>query len=67
MENEPAPLTADQRYVLGWEAATQRLIESAKVTVKEARRRRRELDEVISGLGGPKEKRGYMEKGGILQ
>lgn len=56
MENEPAPLTADQRHELGWEAATKRLIESAKVTVKEARRRRRELDEVMSGLEGPKEK-----------
>lgn len=67
MENEPAPLTAEQRYVLGWEAATKRLIESAKVTVKEARRRRRELDEVMSGLGrGDRREGEYIEERGIF-
>lgn len=46
MANEPVPLTPEQRHVLGWDAATDRLVESAKVTVRESRRRRRELDEV---------------------
>ncbi|CAN0041878.1 unnamed protein product, partial [Sphacelaria rigidula] len=45
MANEPKPLTEEQRHILGWEAATERLIASAKVTVRESRRRRRELDE----------------------
>lgn len=44
--NDPLPLTPEQRHVLGWEAATDRLVESAKVTVRESLRRRRELDEV---------------------
>ncbi|CAM9522330.1 unnamed protein product, partial [Discosporangium mesarthrocarpum] len=45
LENEPTPLSEDLRNTLGWEAATERLISSAKVTIKEARQRRRELDE----------------------
>ncbi|CBN79076.1 Digalactosyldiacylglycerol synthase, family GT4 [Ectocarpus siliculosus] len=45
MTNEPVPLTPEQRHVLGWSAATDRLVESAKVTVRESLRRRRELDE----------------------
>lgn len=44
--NEPLPLTPEQRHILGWSAATNRLIDSAKVTVRESLRRRRELDEV---------------------
>eukprot|EP00752_Nemacystus_decipiens_P002053 g1966.t1 len=43
--NEPLPLTPEQRHILGWSAATDRLINSAKVTVRESLRRRRELDE----------------------
>ncbi|CAN0084369.1 unnamed protein product [Ectocarpus sp. 13 AM-2016] len=45
MANEPVPLTPEQRHILGWSAATDRLVESAKVTVRESLRRRRELDE----------------------
>ncbi|CAM9439961.1 unnamed protein product [Ectocarpus sp. 4 AP-2014] len=45
MANEPMPLTPEHRHILGWSAATDRLVESAKVTVRESLRRRRELDE----------------------
>ncbi|CAN0113027.1 unnamed protein product, partial [Laminaria digitata] len=45
IKNDPVPLTPEQRHVLGWSAATGRLIESARVTMRESRRRRRELDE----------------------
>ncbi|CAN0409146.1 unnamed protein product, partial [Hapterophycus canaliculatus] len=39
IDNDPLPLTPEQRHVLGWSAATGRLVESAKVTVRESLRR----------------------------
>ncbi|KAG5175372.1 Digalactosyldiacylglycerol synthase, family GT4 [Tribonema minus] len=46
LTKDPAPLTPEQRRTLSWTAATERLIDAAKVTVGESKARRRELDEV---------------------
>ena len=39
LENEPEPLTEDLAYVFTWEAATERLIKTAAITMKEGRAR----------------------------
>ena len=38
LNNEPAPLTAEQRYTLSWEAATDRFITASKMTYDMMRR-----------------------------
>lgn len=35
LDHDPSPLTDDQRYVLSWEAATERLMEASKMTKEE--------------------------------
>jgi hypothetical protein len=39
LENEPTPLSAEERRIFTWEAATERLMESSLVSIKEARER----------------------------
>ena len=39
LENEPEPLTDDVSYAFTWEGATERLIKSAAITMKEGRAR----------------------------
>ena len=39
LENEPEPLTEDLSYVFTWEAATERLIKTSAITMKEGRAR----------------------------
>ena len=39
LENEPEPMTEDISHVFTWEAATDRLIQSSAITMKEARAR----------------------------
>ncbi|CAM9762322.1 unnamed protein product, partial [Phaeothamnion confervicola] len=46
LTNDPAPLLPSLRHALSWEAATERLIAASKVTVREARQRRVDLDEM---------------------
>lgn len=46
LTTDPEPLSAEMRFLLSWEAANLRLIESAKVTVGESKARRKTLDEM---------------------
>ncbi len=39
LDNDPAPLTPEQAHIFTWHAATDRLIESSRITRKEARDR----------------------------
>ena len=39
LENEPTPLSPEERRIFTWEAATERLMESSLVSIKEARER----------------------------
>lgn len=39
LENEPSPLSPEERRIFTWEAATERLIDSSLISIKEARER----------------------------
>lgn len=39
LENDPTPLSTEERRIFTWEAATERLIESSLVSIKDARER----------------------------
>eukprot|EP00986_Skeletonema_menzelii_P015624 scaffold12258_cov158-Skeletonema_menzelii.AAC.4 len=39
LENDPSPLSPEERRIFTWEAATERLIDSSLVSIKEARER----------------------------
>ena len=51
--------------MLGWSAATGRLIDSARVTMRESRRRRRELDEVREALDFWRQGMGWAGRWGL--
>ena len=40
LENDPEPLTEQQRHMLSWEGATERLIAASAITEREAEERR---------------------------
>mmetsp|Transcript_10417 Transcript_10417/g.39407 ORF Transcript_10417/g.39407 Transcript_10417/m.39407 type:complete len:635 (-) Transcript_10417:131-2035(-) len=50
LEHDPEPLTPEQRHMLTWEAATNRLIDASKVTYREYLNSQSDLDQTLHAL-----------------